>query len=105
MHSKEKLAEAHYFLDAALRTKARDDEFSHNVSAFLGACYSTMEVMVYDFAEKYGLGFTREDYLTERDFFVASKALKLEKAMEFHDWWDRTRGSLGQNPLWGKRPS
>jgi hypothetical protein len=103
MQSKDKLAEAAYFLEALSKNAPRTDEFNYNLSAFLGATQSVVDVMLYDFVEKFDLGFNRDDKVTPRDFFVASKAKGSAGALEFLDWWRRKVGGLEASPLWDTR--
>src|SRR2546428_4681200 len=94
LEAKEKLAESEYFLSALRQTSERPREFNYNFSAFLGAIHSVMEVMLYDFVERFRLGFTRKDRLLERDFWVASRALDNAEALRFYEWRNNKISSL-----------
>lgn len=59
--------------------------------------------MLYDLAEVWKLGLTREDRITDNEFSVAAKALQHSDALRFIKWWRKKRGILKQNPLWKKR--
>ena len=106
MQSEEKLREARYFLDK-LRTMPEDTEhereYMYLLSAFLNSWRSVMDVMLYDYAEKFSLGFTRQERITDRDFKVAARVLNHTQAKRFIQWWEQKRGKLMQNPLWTKR--
>jgi hypothetical protein len=103
MHAKEKLEECRYFLDELRRTSQTPKNFNYNLSAFLSAWRSVMDIMLYDFAEKYSLGLSREDRFTDDGFGIAAKALKHIEALNFLEWWRREIGRLSQNPLSHKR--
>lgn len=103
MQFRDKLAEAHHFLNILLASKDKMDEFNYNLSAFLGASHGVMDVMLYDFVEMFELGFSRDDRLAPRDFFVASKATSNKKALAFLEWWNAKTAELSKNPLWVKR--
>jgi hypothetical protein len=103
MDTRNKLNEAKYFLDALNRTQNTPEKFQYNLSAFLNAWRSVLDVMLYDFAEFYSLGFTREEKLTDRDFWVAARAKNLNNALRFNEWWRQKQGTLMNNPLWKKR--
>ena len=103
MHTRSKLEEAGYFLEVLTKTKDDLKPFYFNLSAFLNAWRSVLDVMLYDFAEYYSLGFTREDLMTDQCFMAVAKALKHREALGFIKWWRQKQGDLKQNPLWGKR--
>jgi hypothetical protein len=103
MDTKTKLEEAKFFLDALTETQAEMEKFNYNLSAFLNAWRSVLDVMLYDFVERYPLGLTREDKVTDRDFWVAANARNLEEALRFIEWWRRKQGVLKNNPLWENR--
>ena len=103
MDTRSKLEEAKYFLDAFVKTKDDLKVFSFNLSAFLSAWRSVLDVMLYDFAEHYSIGFTRQDVITDQYFKAVSEALKHNDALKFIEWWRKKQGILKQNPLWAKR--
>lgn len=86
MEAKNKLSETRYFLNRIKRLKNKPDEFMHNLSAFLSAWRSVLDVLLYDYAEKY-FGWSREDKLTQRDFEVAAKISKITDAQTFIQWY------------------
>jgi hypothetical protein len=103
LHTRNKLAEAKYFLDILPNMTDDDDGFHYNLSAFLSAWRSTLDIMLYDLAEHFLLCFTREDDMSKRDFEVAAKALRNRTALQFISWWGHTQSVLGNTPLWRKR--
>lgn len=98
-----KLNEAHYFFNKLVETKGRERTnlvlSLFYLSAFLSAWRSVIDVMLYDFAEYFDLGLTREDKMMARDFEIASKVLKRQKAFEFLRWWNKKRNDLCKKPL------
>ena len=98
-----KLAEAKFFLDRLQGAATDFDPFYYNLSAFLSAWRSTLDIMLYDFVEIFPLGFTREDAITKRDFKVAARAAQNSEAERFITWWDNQQSVLGSTPLWKKR--
>lgn len=103
MDSKNKLEEVRYFLNKLRLTAQDGDEFMYILSAFLSAWRSVFDVMLYDYAERYSLGLTREDRITDHEFEIAAKALNHTEALRFIRWWRQQRSVLKQNPLWKKR--
>ena len=103
MDAEKKIQEAEYFLNQLRNIPQDSDEFMYNLSAFLNAWRSVLDVMLYDYAEKFVLGLTRDERITERDFEVAAKALQHTQALQFIKWWRQQRNRLMRNPLWKKR--
>jgi len=103
MEAKRKLEEARYFVKRIEECRNAEDEFLYNLSGFLNAWRSIVEVMLYDFAERYSLGLTRQQRITPRDFEIAAQVLGRTEASRFLEWWRRQVGSLGENPLSEKR--
>lgn len=103
MDTRTKLGEAKYFLDILSSMANNPDGFYYNLSAFLSAWRSTLDVMLYDFAEHFSLCSTREDDMNLRDFKVVARALHKTEALRFISWWERNQGILGNTPLWKKR--
>ena len=103
MQAKRKLGEARHFLDELERTSENPEEFNYNLSAFLSAWRSVLDIMLYDFAEKYSLGLTREDRLIEYGFEIVAKALNRTDALKFLKWWRQQVQEVGKNPLCYKR--
>jgi len=98
-----KLAEAEFFLDRLPETADNSDIFYYQISAFLTAWRSTLDIMLYDFADRYPLRFTREDDISRRDFKIAARAINNSEALRFIDWWESKQSILGSTPLWKKR--
>jgi hypothetical protein len=64
VNTRTKFAEAKYFLDVLPQMANNPDGFYYNLSAFLTAWRSTLDVMLYDLAEHFSLGFSREDEMS-----------------------------------------
>ena len=104
MDTRNKLEEARYFLDALVRKEKIPKEFIYNLSAFLSAWVSVLDVMLYDFAEHYRIGLTREDRMKSHDFQIVAKAQKNSNALQFFNWWRQTSNMLkSTNKLWNMR--
>jgi hypothetical protein len=106
MQVKEKLNEAHYFLDMlrnAPQDNAHERQFIYILSAFLNSWASVLDVLLYDYLEKFSLGFSRSERITERDFEIAARALNHTQATLFIRWWNQQLGLLSNNPLWTKQ--
>jgi hypothetical protein len=102
MLTRKKLEEARYF-SKRLSGAKDDDEFHFNLSAFLNAWRSILDVMLYDLAEHYALGFSRDEELNDKEFTAVATALKNDDALKFIEWWRKKQGVLRNNPLWVKR--
>jgi len=103
MEAKKKLNETYYFLNALKVNKERPDEFDYNLSAFLAALRGILDVMLYDFAEKYQLGFTRDDRFTFRNLKGSAKRQNKIDALQFLKWWSSQLDYFRKNPLYAKR--
>lgn len=103
MDTRNKLSEAKYFLEILFGVQDDTDKFYYNLSAFITAWRSTLDYMLYDFAEIFNLGFTRDDEMTEKEFRAVSNALNKTKALAFIRWWSQKQNILSGNPLWSKR--
>ena len=62
-----------------------------------------LDILLYDFAEKYELGFTREDEMNDREFYAVAKVLEKSEAIEFTKWWRKEQQKLSNEVLWRKR--
>jgi hypothetical protein len=101
--TRKRLEETRYFC-VRLSEAKNDDEFHFNLSAFLNAWRSILDVMLYDFTEYYSLGFSREDELNYKEFKAVATALKNTQALKFIKWLGQKQGGLTHNnPLWSKR--
>ena len=103
MESKRKLDEARYFLGSLEHTTEDGEEFYYNLGAFLNSWRSVLDIMPYDFAEKYQLGFTRDDRVEDYEFQMASRALNHTNALKFLKWWRQQVGKIQIDPLSRKR--
>jgi len=103
MDTRGKLEEASYFLFALRRTEKTLKQFVYNLSAFLSAWRSVLDVMLYDFAEHYRIGLTREDRMTDEIFWYVAKAQNNAQALGFIKWWRQKVNILSKNPLWNMR--
>ncbi len=103
MQAKLKLQEAEYFLGGLKRSETNPVEFNYNLSAFLSALSSVPDIMLYDFAEKYSLGITREVQIGDTVFRSVANALKKKDALNFLEWWRENLGQLVRNKLLRKR--
>ena len=83
MDTRNKLSEAKYFLEILFGVQDDTDKFYYNLSAFITAWRSTLDYMLYDFAEIFNLGFTRDDEMTEKEFRAVSNSLNKTKALAF----------------------
>ena len=101
MWTKKRLEEAKYFRDRLIGTH-NDNEFYFNLSAFLSAWRSILDVMLYDFNEHFHLGFTAEDIFDDKEFNAVANVLKNTQAIKFIKWWRKKQGLLRNNPLWSK---
>jgi len=105
METRKKLEEARFFLEEFRKSVSgvAEKESSFYLSAFLSAWRSVLDVMLYDFAEYYSLGLTREDRMIERDFFIVAKAKSKGEALRFLKWWKKKIQRLSRNKLWNMR--
>ncbi len=106
MQSEDKLAEARYFLGLLSVTPQdpiHEKEFMYTVSAFLSSWRSVFDIMLYDYADKFQLGFSRDEEITERDFGIAARVTNNGQASSFLLWWRQQISILARNPLWVKR--
>lgn len=102
MFSKRKLAETHYFLEG-LRSEQEPAVFYFKLSAFLSASHSVMDILLYDFAEKHGLGLTRDDWLDTKTFELIAKSHNIKEELEFSNWRREKLNQLSDNPIWNMR--
>ncbi len=112
MEANFKLEEASYFLGRLkelVNTPAMpsnmqeiDNKFMYTSSAFLTAWRSVLDILLYDYVERY-FGISREEKLDTDAFKIAAIACKKQEAIEFITWYRKQLGILTQNPLWKKR--
>jgi len=86
VHAHEKLDEAAYFLGQLQKYEDRKELFDYNLTAFVVSWHSVLDIMLYDFAEKFSLNLTRDDYLGEEQFRLAAKVLGRKEALDFLKW-------------------
>lgn len=105
MVTKLKLKEVEFFLEKLLATNPEKSTelFQFNLSAFLSAWRSVLDIMLYDFALHYFPSLTRDDKIMPEGFKIASKAQDHEEALRFIKWWDKKFNSMKNNPLWRRR--
>jgi len=101
MGAKEKIKEADYFLRRLHR--AQPEVFPYYISAFLSAWRSVLDVMLFDFAQMYSLGFDSKDRIDDEAFEIAARATKRKEALGFLVWWRRQLEHFSRNPLYRAR--
>jgi hypothetical protein len=77
--ARKKLQEAAYFLGKMkdFETQGLANEFIYHFDGFLAAWYSIIDdTILYDYAHRFKLPFTREDRMTRDDFALAARVLK-----------------------------
>ena len=97
-----KLEESRFFLDLMKKT-SDEDEAVFYYGAFLTAWKSVLDVLLYDYAILFDLGFSREDRMDPKFFHWAAKRTNNEMALDFFKWWDKQVQILSKNPLWEAR--
>jgi len=103
MDTRYKLRETEYFLERLIVNEDDPEQFSFNLSAFLSAWRSVLDIMLYDFALIFFEGLSRDDYLSPGYFKIAAKAQKHTEALSFIDWFNKKRRILEKNSLWKMR--
>jgi hypothetical protein len=86
MQTRNKLEESKYFLDILPTVREDPNGFRCNLSAFLNAWRSLLDVMLYDFGEFYNLSFTRQVEMNDKEFYAVAKTLGNEEALRFIRW-------------------
>jgi hypothetical protein len=97
INARERLQEAKYFLDRMKEFEKQGSvkEFIYHFDGFLVAWHSIYDnTILYDFAERFSLPFTRKEYMTDREFELAAKWLKQEDASVFLKWLRSQVGKL-----------
>lgn len=102
IQSKEKLAEAKYFLDGLQSSRALS-QVKFNFSAFMSAIHSVMDIMLYDCSEAFSLGISRDMNRRPVDFKVAAVAKESVPASKFIIWWEEEMAKYISDPLWRTR--
>ena len=102
-----KLDESAFFLEKL--KELRDTSVTENIeqnfyfSAFLHAWKGVLDVLLYDFAIIFDLGFDRKDRMIDSYFRWAAKRLDHQEALRFLTWWRQKKGELGKSALWQRR--
>ncbi len=101
MGAKAKIEEANYFLQELRR--ANQNVFHYYFSAFLSAWRSVLDVMLFDFAQMYSLGFDDNARINDEGFEIAARATKQREALRFITWWRQQRQRISKSPLYRAR--
>jgi len=96
-----KLAEAEYFLTTIRQLPRGSGEFMYNVSAFLSACRGSFDVLLYDYATKYQLGFTLDDFIDDNAFERRAHTQNNHQALNFIVWWRNRLLQIQNDPVAG----
>jgi len=100
MDSGKKLREAEYFLKTLQQISFNNrDELHYNLSAFLSAWRSILDIMLYDFAELYRIGQTRENNISDYEFDLVARATQNTRALDFIKWWRQKERSFHNERL------
>jgi hypothetical protein len=97
INARERLREARYFLDRmkGFERQGSVKEFIYHFDGFLVAWHSIHDnTILYDFADRFSLPFTRREYMTDHEFGLAAKWLKQEDASVFLKWLKSQVGKL-----------
>jgi hypothetical protein len=104
-----KLDESAFFLEKLKEIRGtsipENPEQNFYFSAFLHAWKGALDVLLYDFAIIYDLGFDRNDKMMPWQYLWAAKRLDDMNAMRFFKWWAQKKRELGKSSLWERRNS
>ncbi|MHA1541882.1 MAG: hypothetical protein ACTSQH_02765 [Candidatus Hodarchaeales archaeon] len=100
-HSNNKIKEAEFFLGKIHETE--DDVLIYYISAFLSAWRSVFDIILYDAAICFNLGFNRNEDMRDWHFNWAAKRMKHKGALNFIKWWKQTLTTLRKDPLFEQR--
>ena len=107
MESEQKLMAAEYHLKRMEELYGKNYEhFKFELEAFLTQARSVLDVLLYDFAEKFQLGIDRnKEELNDHIFEKKARERGNEQAIKFIEWWRQRREELKKNfrPLLEKR--
>jgi hypothetical protein len=107
MESEQKLMAAEYHLKRMEELYGKNYEhFKFELEAFLTQARGVLDVLLYDFAEKFQLGVNRYKIeLNDRIFEKKARERRNEQAIKFIEWWRQKRDELKDNfrPLLEKR--
>jgi len=104
MQAEDKLEEARYFLDKLRNLEENLIEFKYNLSAFVSSWRSVLDVLLYDYAEKY-FKIVREEQvkITPEVFSIGASAFNVPDAKKFIEWYYEKMRKLRDNRLWKLR--
>jgi len=107
MESEQKLMAAEYHLKRMEELYGKNYEhFKFELEAFLTQARSVLDVLLYDFAEKFQLGIDRnKEELNDHIFEKKARERRNEQAIKFIEWWRKRKDELKDNfrPLLEKR--
>ncbi len=95
MTAREKLDEARFFLQQLDTSRSGSIEFMYYLSAFLGACRSVPDHLLYEYGQKF-LGISHDDFLDQQYFGLLAKSLNHARAQDFIKWWRSETERLGR---------
>jgi hypothetical protein len=99
MTVQDKVNEASFFLSKTKSTDYRSEEKLHYLFAFLASVRGILEnTILYDYASKYGLSVTLEDYLDISRF--RDLATGNQQALNFINWFQKEMAKLSADPYW-----
>lgn len=75
-------------------------EFRFKLSAFLTAARSVLDVLLYDYGDRYGL-FTLNDRVYPQGFQQRAATQNNTVALNFYNWWVQKTGSIANDPIGG----
>lgn len=99
MDTGKRLREAKFFLGFLVACSTEREDLDFYLSAFLNAWRSVLDIMLYDFAEKFSLPFTRKEKIMASDFELVGR----QDISKFIKWWKTKWNLLSKNPLWAMR--
>jgi hypothetical protein len=103
VQSKDKLAECNYFLNKLQKYSYHDIEGDFYYSAFVIAWRSFLDVLLYDAAIQFNLGFYRDERMYPKHFRDRAQKLGNKKAIEFLNWWEQKVAYLSSKDLANER--
>ena len=105
--ARDKLREAMYFLCRMedCQTGHHDSIFNYNLDAFLVVWASIPDILLYDFAERFGFKISRDDRMEKDGFELVAKSHGHKDALAFFVWWKKAFRKLANKHhiLFGKR--
>lgn len=105
--TRNKLEEAQYFLEQFRETILKPKKNRFYLSAFLHAWRSVIDIMLYDFAEYYGLHAHANEFSSAVTFanhvLETARNQKKNQAVEFVKWWSKKLLKVWDSELSGMR--